>query len=480
MLCSKHTIINLVTVFAFFITLTAKSAEFLPQGWTAHSSNGQTYYYNQKSGTSQWEKPILTQNVNQQGSSQTYRNQGIPSSSIDSRRNEAVYQQSTAGNAQYSVPDVNQQYPLHTNQQQYSGAATFPGNPVPKMQRPQTAAGHGSVMQQNHSVTVTTDSESVRKGDSIPLANASVAQTDMKHPAHHDGHTISKESFVHNASATMMPDGNTDSQHRFIDVVTVHPDTQRVESELREAERKIDNLKVMIDELEIEKLELTERVKLGEIAVLNLTSECSAAAALMEESSLQLQDELNSQMLTIQTELDSKNAELETLKAEKESLDVELEQTKDEAASAQLDLSGLKSNSTIMVENLRVSRIRISEQEKELADAYKEIGQLIEDMKNVAEPSLRRLRQPSFFSRFFQSAFPVWSGKVTPKVKKGKGKPIVAPASAAPDTLMSLNKTAISLRENITAITAALEGKEEIIEELSVQLAERADEAEKR
>ena len=93
---------------------------------------------------------------------------------------------------------------------------------------------------------------------------------------------------------------------------------------------------------------------------------------------------------------------------------------------------------------------------------------------------LKEEEASSFFSRFFQSAFPVWSGKVTPKVKKGKGKPIITPASAAPDTLMSLNKTAISLRENITAITAALEGKEEIIEELSVQLAERADEAEKR
>lgn len=482
MLRSKHIITNFVTVFAFFIALTAKSAEFLPQGWTAHSSNGQTYYYNQKSGASQWEKPISTQNVNQQGSSQTYRNQGIPSSSIDSRRNEAVHQQSTKGNAQY---------PLHTNQQQYLGAAKFTGNPGPKMHRPQTTSGHGAIMQKNHSATAATDSESPRKGDSIPLASmtsggttenqiVSAAQTGTKHPAHNDDQTISKESFFQNTSTNVMPDGNIASQQRFTNTVTVHPDTQRVVSELREAERRIDDLKHIIDELEIEKLELTERVKLGEIAVLNLTNECSAAAVLMEQSSLQLQEELNSQMVIIQTELDSKNAELETIKSEKESLDIDLVQIKKDAASAQLDLSGLKSNSTIMVEDLRVSRIRITEQEKELAEAYKEIGQLIEDMKNVAEPSLRRLRKPSFFSRLYESAFPVWSGKVSPKVKKGKSKQTAAVASVTADTLMSLNKTAISLRENITAISAALEGKEEIIEELSVQLAERAEEAEKR
>lgn len=485
MLRSKHIIINFVTVFAFFIALTAKSAEFLPQGWTVHSSNGQTYYYNQKSGTSQWEKPISTQNVNQQGSSQAHRNQGIPSSSIDSRRNDAVYQQSTAGNAQYSTPEVRQQYPLHTNQQQYSGAAKFPGNPGPKMQRPQTTSGHGAITQKNHSAAATT------KGDLIPLASmtsgatkenqiGSAVQTDTKHPAHNDDQTISKEPIIQNTSATVMPDGNAAPQQRFTDTVTVHPDTQRVVAELREAERRIDDLKHIIDELEIEKLELTERVKLGEMAVLNLTNECSAAAALMEESSLQLQEELNSQMVIIQTELDSKNAELESMKSEKESLDIDLEQIKKDAASAQLDLSGLKSNSTIMVEDLRVSRIRISEQEKELAEAYKEIGQLTEDMKNVAEPSLRRLRKPSFFSRLLESAFPVWSGKVSPKVKKGKSKQAVALASVTVDTLMSMNRTAISLRENITAISAALEGKEEIIGELSVQLAERAEEAEKR
>ena len=184
--------------------------------------------------------------------------------------------------------------------------------------------------------------------------------------------------------------------------------------------------------------------------------------------------------MIIQSELDKKNEELETLKTEKESLDADLVQVKEQAASAQLDLFGLKSNSTKMVEDLKISRIRISEQEKELADAYKEIGHLMEDMKNVAEPTMRRLRQPSFFSRLLQSAFPVWSGKVSPKVKKGKSKPTVAVVSATSDTLMSLNKTAISLRENITAIAAALEGKEEIIVELSAQLAERADEAEKR
>jgi predicted nucleic acid-binding Zn-ribbon protein len=491
MLRSKHTIINFVTVFAFFITLTARSAEFLPQGWTAHSSNGQTYYYNQKSGTSQWEKPILSQNVNQQGSSQAHRNQGIPSSSMDSRRQETVYQQSTTGNAQYLSQEVQQQYALHTNQQQYSGAAKFAGNPGPKMQRPQTTSGYGATMQQNSSATVTTDSDSLRKGDSAPLASlnlgattenptATAVQTDTKHPADYDFSTISKESFVPNASATITSDGYKASEPKLVDIVTVHPDTQRVESELREAERKIDDLKMMIDGLEIEKLELTERVKLGEIAVLNLTSECSAAATLMEQSSLQLQEELNSQMMIIQSELDKKNEELENLKTEKESLDSDLVQVKEQAASAQLDLFGLKSNSTKMVEDLKISRIRISEQEKELADAYKEIGHLMEDMKNVAEPTMRRLRQPSFFSRLLQSAFPVWSGKVSPKVKKGKSKPTVAVVSATSDTLMSLNKTAISLRENITAIAAALEGKEEIIAELSAQLAERADEAEKR
>lgn len=482
MVRAKHAIINFVIVFAFLITLTAQSSAFLPQGWTEHSSNGKIYYYNHKSGTSQWEKPVLTQNVNQQGSSQTYRNQGTPSSSID-QRNEAVYQQSTTGNAQYAAADSHQRYPAYTNQQHYSGAAKFPGNSAPNMQLPQASQGHGTVTPQNHPATATKDSVSSMEGDSTQFASnapsstlfktenatISVGQIDTKLPSHDDGHKILQECSVQNSSASLQP---------ATDIIAVHPDTLQVESELKEAERKIENLKIMIDELEFEKSELMEKVKIGEQALTNLTSEINTEANLTEEKNVQFQQELNSQIVTVQTELDSKNAELEALNIEKNALDLNLVEIKIDAKSAQLILSGLKSNSTIMGEDLRFSRIRIAEQEKELADAYKEIRQLIEDMKNVAEPSLRRLRQPSFFSRLLQSAFPVWSGKVSPKVKKGKSKTAVT--SVVSDTLTVMNRTAIALKENITAISAALEGKEEIIEELSVQLAERADEAEKR
>ena len=288
-----------------------------------------------------------------------------------------------------------------------------------------------------------------------------------------------------NATATATPfecdkDAGSASAQHSNDTTKSSSHTQRLISELKEADRQINDLNEMIDELEAEKVVLLELVKSGEDTIANATISLEAATLLQEEANAESKGQLAVRVESLLTELESRQTELDLLREEKQDLERDLELLRVSSTTALTALAELQSNFTLQKEDLRVRKSLLAVQDKELADAYKEIGQLEEDFKNVAEPSLRRLRQPSFFSRMLESAFPVWaggkgSGKNSRRVK-GRG----AAATAAIENALAMNRTVESLRENLTAMAAALEGKEVAIEELSEQLAERVEEAEKR
>ena len=466
---------KLVTAVAFFIALTVRSAEFLPHGWTAHSSNGQTYYYNQNTGLSQWERPIPSQPVKSHSGS---LGGGNPSS--DTWNNQNTYGQSRSGVNQYTAPLANYRTYSDANSGR-SRTSPVVETPIVKVQRPHSfpKSGNNERRDSLHSGTkigvnhVTNGLQS--GGTKGTLKTGEV-----------EGASLRTEPLV--AGVLTNPSINP---QKIPAAVKDNSHIVRLEAELQETVQQIAELREMIVDLEVQKIDLLEKTVTVEKASADFTTDCGSAAALRQELHLQRTAVLESELGLLQLELDGRRDELEALTVTISSIRDDVEKAKSSAAVGQSNLVELISNCTLQAENIKVSRMRIAEHEKELSDAYKEIKQLTEDMRNVAEPSLRRLRQPSVFSRVLETAFPVWSVKGVSKGKKGrKTAPPSTSTSSSSGTLSSasdhtdylsvLNRTVDGLRENLTAMAAAVEGKEVVIEELSLQVAERIEEAEKR
>jgi hypothetical protein len=56
--------ISRIAVFIYILSsiaiFTANGSDFLPSGWVMYSSEGKSYYYNQQTGVTQWERPLGT------------------------------------------------------------------------------------------------------------------------------------------------------------------------------------------------------------------------------------------------------------------------------------------------------------------------------------------------------------------------------------------------------------------------------------
>jgi hypothetical protein len=259
-----------------------------------------------------------------------------------------------------------------------------------------------------------------------------------------------------------------------------HQQLKEVVIQLKEADKQIDELNKMIDDLEAERDELKGRLD-GEI-------EEKSKLQASYNASLETQTELSDKIDSLEDQLASLNEQLSAAESDKQAAEDLLEELKTKSAGDTAELKELHANFTTQGVELQEAKMKLQEQEKELADAYKEIGTLEQDLKNVAEPSLKRLKQPSFFSRMMEAMNPFhsWStsgGKSSIAAnskhsRRAKGR--AAAAEALADSLSSMNRTILDLRENLTAMATALESKEELIEELSGQLEEYQEEAEKR
>jgi chromosome segregation ATPase len=218
---------------------------------------------------------------------------------------------------------------------------------------------------------------------------------------------------------------------------------------------------------------------------------------------------------------------------------VSLNKELDDARRERKNLEKERGDLTLQIEELeRNSTVELLSVKEELKEAYEEIGQLEEDIRSVAGGSIQRLRQHSFLWRLIApiigfvrmgggaarsrinrdtecleseikdasfdedeaggSAF--LSGSRDKHSRSLRGRKFAnavtrrrntnyaatdADADAHADRFQieridAMNRTISRLRENLTAMSNALESKEDLICELSDQIVETEEEAEKR
>jgi len=114
----------------------------------------------------------------------------------------------------------------------------------------------------------------------------------------------------------------------------------------------------------------------------------------------------------------------------------------------------------------------LKDKNKELMDAYEEIGKLEAELHNVAGSSIRRLTKPSFFGKLWGYSWNPLGIFSFDNNNNNKDK--------NNDEIFIMNRTIHGLYDNLTAMNNALESKDDIIQELSEQLEEYEEEADKR
>ena len=446
--------INVAFIAAFLLVFKAQSSDFLPHGWTEHSSNGVAYYHNQRTGITQWEKPVV-------------HTQTVPHSHVTRPSAEYNLQPSTASPRKLAdqriigSPQLQQLSAVDTHDNK--NVFVTPNSGTSHIDNATIASRPLGNSQATPIISVNEENESATKAgaECIP----SVTTESRKLSANHDNvqsnlhdHKIAKSSACDRESFVV----------------------EDYNAKLLIAEREIDDLNSAINGLEVTKAKLLIQTLSNEESIVNITVAANATAMSKVREDSITHSELAGQIEVLKSSLKDKNGELAILQASKKSVEAELVSIKAKASTTEETILELQSNFTTGGEELKASRELLAQQERELADAYKEIGQLEEDMRSVAGPSLKRLRQPSFFARILVSAFPVWVGGKG-SVKSGRrAKGRAAAALAVAETAAAMNMTVESLRENLTAMASALTSKETIIEELSEQLVERTEEADMR
>ena len=403
-------LIRIVAYAVFLIACTTYSSDFLPHGWSTHYSNGVAYYYNQKTGVTQWERPVVNT---------------LPSPLHQQTR--PLHEQNMSPQHKVSVNPHHQHNPYQT-----AG-----------LNRQQDAISSGN----NH-----------RPNNVDHLTRETISSSSLR----------SRNDSVQGGNLTR-PDSSTQLS-----------DVQLFISKLRFADEQIDGLNVIIDDLEEERMQLLLRKQLNDDKMANLTS----AAAVLELAALQeysvVHDALFAQIKAVEASLNRHSQELENLQSANSDLERDITSVKETINVTSSTISELISNVTIGERILKENRDILSQQDRELADEYKNIGLLEEDMRNVAGSSLKRLRQPSFFGRVLESTFPVWAGGKGSLKSGRRAKGREAAALAAVEAARELNATVEHIRNNLTVMATNIVSREIAIDELSEQLEERIDEASKR
>lgn len=406
-------LIRLVAYSVFLIACTTYSSDFLPHGWSTHYSNGVAYYYNQKTGVTQWEKPVV--------SSQ-------------------------------SRPLPQQTRPLQAHNMRPAHSVSL--NPHQQQKLNHTAQQN----RQEHAIT----SRSAH-GQNVPNDFTEDIVSSPSLRSSHDSTTTARGGNLTRPEST-----------------AVLSDVQQFISKLRDADKEIDDLNLVIDDLEEEKAQLLLRKQLNDGAMANLTSAADVLKLVALQEYSVIHSALLVQIRTLESYLDKHSQELENLRSSNSDLERNIVSVRETINVTTSTISEFLSNITGGESLLKSNRDKLTQQDKELADEYKNIGQLEEDMRNVAGPSLKRLRQPSFFGRVLESAFPVWTGGKGSLKSSRRAKGREAAALAAVEAAKELNATVEHIRNNLTVMAATIASREVAIEELSEHLEERIDEASKR
>lgn len=405
-------LIRFVAYSVFLIACTTYSSDFLPHGWSTHYSNGVAYYYNQQTGVTQWEKPVVTS-----------QSRPLPQQTRPLQAHNVRPAHSVSSN-------THQQQKLHHTAQQnrQEDAITF-------------RYAHGQNVPNDFTEDIVSSPQLRSFNDSTSARGGNLTRPDS---------------------------------------TAVLSDVQQFISKLRDADKQIDDLNLVIDDLEEEKAQLLLRKQLNDDAMANLTSAADVLKlAALEEYSV-IHSALLDQIKTLESSLDKQSQELENLRSSNGDLERNVVSVKETINVTTSTISEFLSNITTGESLLKSNRDKLTQQDRELADEYKNIGQLEEDMRNVAGPSLKRLRQPSFFGRVLESAFPVWTGGKRSLKSSRRAKGREAAALAAVEAAKELNATVEHIRNNLTFMAATIASREVAIEELSEHLEERIDEASKR
>ena len=467
--------IKFAFVAASLLAFKAYSSDFMPQGWTTHSSNGVAYYYNRNTGITQWEKPVA-------GTNSHHYTEAIASSKSTESLNPIL--QHASQNDQRSTIEI-------LKSAQNTTLSSIEASAIPQIIDPNRHSTKECI-DDTHINEFTAPNElhlnqTGNKSAGETSNSANLKETSISpeigcitpHGPPHENVTVGVSDL---ASGDVGKGHTTDLKNGIAPTVETsnHLDSLPYVTKLREADLIIDQLNEKIDCLEEEKAKLLLQISDIDEARANYTLSVEAAVLSTAEEHSSSITEQESRISALEKSLKDLNEELEALRADKTNLEEELSliaSTTNVTSSFHVEL---KANYSLQVTELKSSRELLTQQEKELADAYKEIGQLEEDMRNVAGPSLRRLRQPSIFSRILGRMFPVWVGGKGSLKSGRRAKGRAAALSAALETAQAMNRTVESLRENLTAMASLLDSKETAIEELSEQLAEGIEEADKR
>lgn len=456
--------INVAFIAAFLLVFKAQSSDFLPHGWTEHSSNGVAYYHNQRTGITQWEKPV-------EHTSFAQSQQTRPPAEYNLQPSTASSAQKMSAQRVMGSQQLLQKPSADTHD--YSDTKSKPAtNLIDNSTATSEPKGNSGT---TISVAVVNESTATSSAefDSIATSEALTSSIDRN-----DSPTAFHGQELAELARSSSRDGG--GALKSVNVSGDSLDVQDYNAKILIAERKIDDLNDAIDDLEDTKAKLSLQVLTDEEFKANFTSAANATAMSKVRENAITYSELKAQIEILKTSLIERNEELVILRASKGTLEADLVLLKANVSMTGETILELRSNFTSGGEELKARRELLSQQERELADAYKEIGQLEEDMRSLAGPSLKRLRQPSFFARILVSAFPVWVGGKGSIKSSRRAKGRAAAALAVEETAAEMNRTVESLRENLTSMASTLTSKEAIIEELSEQLVERTQEADMR
>lgn len=481
-------------VAAYLLALNADSSSPLPQGWTVHSSEGVAYYYNQNTGVTQWEKPTIP-------------NQGYSSYQLTGSQrgfNQGATGGTTASNSYQNQGGYTLHNPIKHPQSRYHQqvkSASLKTDYDPRASTETSNPNIAFIQSQHHT------SQTLQKDKKIPLESnndntilqnylAGEENQDMKveasnydnissnHNVTVNENEIIDEHFDDNIILSYASTGDISPQYQTaVNIISKNAFNSEAHifiTKLKDADKKIDELNNIIDVLEDEKMKLLNLIKSSDEVNNNITLVSISAVTNATDVRTAAQLNLTNQIDTMEQELEIYLNQSEEFKGAKKRLETDLIVEKEKSENSKVTLIELKSNYTINNDELNRNEEKLKDQEKELFNVYKLLGQLEEDLKNIAEPSLRRLRKQSIFKRILIKAFPVWIGSKSngKNVRRATGRNVAKLASD--EMTVSMNNTIEDLRLNLKKMSNLFNEKEIIIGEISERLAEHIDEDEKR
>lgn len=192
-------------------------------------------------------------------------------------------------------------------------------------------------------------------------------------------------------------------------------------------------------------------------------------------ASREAEEEEVDQLTDLQEALQRAHEELATAVSRRRELEEELVTAKELSRVASDFLAVARSNASSIRSDLLLAESRIRSQEAELEEAYQEVAALETELRRMSGDSLRRLRRSSVVD-FLTSWYPRRG-----RTRRASSSPARQTARGAVlQREMHFNETVALLRENITALTLALEGREQLMRELSEEIADLREEAAER